>query len=396
MATKNLEYIKKELPKSLQKLGLTLVLIGLAIGIFLFLLDPQRATFSYLLTFMFVMSIGIGALFLVALEYIAGADWSTPIRRIVEFFAGAIPLLLVLVIPLLLNMKELFLWTDTELLRADYIMSGKEAYLNVPFFIIRVAVVLGLWTLFYFLLTRNSRKQDSTKDQSLTTKNIKISAIFIPIFAITVTIAAVDWLMTLEPLWFSTIFGVYFFSGSVVVTLCVVTLAVVLLREHGYLHPKMIDDHYYSLGALIFAFVNFWAYIAFSQYLLIWYANLPEETFWFINRWKGGWVFVSLFLIFTHFVVPYAVLLSQPAKTNAKKLKFISIWLIFAHVVDLYWLIMPQFKTTNHAFYLYLMEFGFPIAAVGFFILLIYYKSQKNNMVPIGDPKLDRGLNFRL
>lgn len=396
MATKNLEYIKKELPKSLQKLGLTLVLIGLAIGIFLFLLDPQRATFSYLLTFMFVMSIGIGALFLVALEYIAGADWSTPIRRIVEFFAGAIPLLLVLVIPLLLNMKELFLWTDTELLRADYIMSGKEAYLNVPFFIIRVAVVLVLWTLFYFLLTRNSRKQDSTKDQSLTTKNIKISAIFIPIFAITVTIAAVDWLMTLEPLWFSTIFGVYFFSGSVVVTLCVVTLAVVLLREHGYLHPKMIDDHYYSLGALIFAFVNFWAYIAFSQYLLIWYANLPEETFWFINRWKGGWVFVSLFLIFTHFVVPYAVLLSQPAKTNAKKLKFISIWLIFAHVVDLYWLIMPQFKTTNHAFYLYLMEFGFPIAAVGFFILLIYYKSQKNNMVPIGDPKLDRGLNFRL
>ncbi|MBA4250203.1 MAG: quinol:cytochrome C oxidoreductase [Chlorobiaceae bacterium] len=360
------------------------------------MLDPQRATFSYLLTFMFVMSIGIGALFLVALEYIAGADWSTPIRRIVEFFAGAIPLLLVLVIPLLLNMKELFLWTDTELLRADYIMSGKEAYLNVPFFIIRVAVVLGLWTLFYFLLTRNSRKQDSTKDQSLTTKNIKISAIFIPIFAITVTIAAVDWLMTLEPLWFSTIFGVYFFSGSVVVTLCVVTLAVVLLREHGYLHPKMIDDHYYSLGALIFAFVNFWAYIAFSQYLLIWYANLPEETFWFINRWKGGWVFVSLFLIFTHFVVPYAVLLSQPAKTNAKKLKFISIWLIFAHVVDLYWLIMPQFKTTNHAFYLYLMEFGFPIAAVGFFILLIYYKSQKNNMVPIGDPKLDRGLNFRL
>ncbi len=396
MSQNNFTYVKKELPESLQKLGFILVGIGLGLGAVSFFVDSTYALFNYLLSFVFIVSIAIGALLLVALEYVTGADWSVPIRRVSEAFAGLIPILIILAIPLLLNMGQLFHWTHTDEVAKDKILSAKSPYLNTTFFIIRVLVVFGLWSLFYFLIIRNSRKQDTTKDQNLTTKNIRYSAIFIPVFAITITITAIDWIMSLEPHWFSTIFGVYYFSGSVLAGLSVVTFAVILLREKGYLHPAMVDDHYFSLGALLFAFINFWAYIAFSQYLLIWYANLPEETFWFLSRWEGGWVVVSLSLVVVHFIVPYAVLLSQPAKMDPKKLKFISIWILFAHFLDCFWLVMPNMHTENFNILSVVLQFAFPTAVIGALILVLYYSSKKTNLVPVGDPKLERGLKFRL
>ena len=304
------------------------MLLELVLGVAAFFVDHSRAVYNYLIAFTFMISIGVGALFLIALEYIVGADWSVPIRRVVEFFAATIPLLAILVIPLLLNVGELFHWSHPEAVAEDEILNAKAPYLNVTFFIIRVFVLIGLWSLFYFFFIRNSKKQDTTKDQKLTTINIRLSAIFIPIFAFTITISAIDWLMSIEPHWFSTIIGVYFFAGTVIAALAAVTLATVLLKENGYLHPAMTNDHLYSLGALIFAFVNFWGYIAFSQYMLIWYADLPEETFWFMQKWEGSWAIFSIGLIIIKFLVPYIVLVSQPSKMDPKKLKFISVWLV--------------------------------------------------------------------
>ncbi|NCS80538.1 MAG: quinol:cytochrome C oxidoreductase [Ignavibacteria bacterium CG_4_8_14_3_um_filter_37_9] len=396
MPQNDLIYQKKNLPESLKRLGFILLGIGLALGLAGFLFDAQRAFFNYLLTFIFIMSIAVGSLFLIALEYIAGAEWSTPIRRIPEFFASSIPLLFVLVIPLLLNIHSIFEWSQKNVVAGDKILTGKSPYLNASFFVIRTILTIGIWSLFYFLFVRNSRKQDVTKDQLLTKKNIKLSAIFIPVFAITVTLAAIDWLMSLAPHWFSTIFGIYFFAGSFVAALAAVTLAIILLKEKGYLHPRMTNEHLFSLGALQFTFINFWAYIAFSQFMLIWYANLPEETVWFIARWGGMWTYISLGLIFAHFLVPYAVLLSQPAKMDPKRLKFISIWILAAHALDLYWLIMPQVHTANAGILSIVFEFGFLIAAVGGFLLVFYFNAKKHNLVPVGDPKLEKGLNFRL
>jgi hypothetical protein len=202
--------------------------------------------------------------------------------------------------------------------------------------------------------------------------------------------------MSIEPHWFSTIFGVYFFSGTVVGSLAAITLVVVLLMERGYLHPKMNNEHLYSLGALTFAFVNFWGYIAFSQYLLIWYADLPEENFWFLNRWHNGWEFFSIALIIFHFIVPYAALLSQPSKMNPKRLKFTAVWLLVAHLLDLYWLIMPSLINHGHGYSFSWIDFVFPVAAAGFVIIIFIAMSKKDNLVPINDPKLQRGLNFRL
>jgi hypothetical protein len=395
MSQNDITYVKKDLSPSVQKTGFILLAIGVIFGVVNFFVDFQQAILSYLLVYVFLVSIAVGSLFLVALEYITGAEWSTPLRRVVEFFAGLIPWLIVLVIPLLLNIRNIFEWAHPDIIANDKILQAKAAYLNPTFFTVRSVVCVFVWTLFYYLLTNNSRKQDETGDQKLTKKNIIISAIFIPVFAITITVTAIDWMMSLEPRWFSTIFGVYFFSGSVLAGLSVTTLAVVLLREKNLLHPAMVDDHYFSLGALLFAFINFWAYIAFSQFLLIWYANLPEETGWFMVRGNGGWMVMSMILIVVHFVVPYVVLLSQPAKKDPRKLKFTAIWILAAHLLDCYWLVMPSVRAEAGIASL-ILQFAFPVAAVGLTIVVFANKAKKYNLVPIGDPKLQKGLNFRL
>jgi hypothetical protein len=392
MLQNNIGYQKKDLPKKLSQIGWLLFGAGLILGIIGFFTDQHRAILNYLMAYMFILSIGIGSLLLIALEYVGGADWSVPIRRVVEFLSSIIIFLPILVLPLIFSIHDIFHWAHKDVVVTDAILKGKSPYLNETFFIIRVFAVLAIWGLFYFLLIRNSNEQDKSRDQSLTKKNIILSAIFIPVFAITITITAVDWLMSLEPHWFSTIFGVYFFASSVVASLAAITLFVVFLKEKGYMHPKLVDDHLFSLGALQFAFINFWAYIAFSQYLLIWYANLPEENFWFLHRWQNGWQYLSILLIITHFIIPYAALLSQPSKMDPKRLKFVSIWILFAHFIDLYWLVMPNMK----GYYFSWIDIVVPLIAVGVIILVFNYRAKKSNLVPIGDPKLQKGLDFRV
>ncbi len=396
MLQSEFNYQKKDLPAGLSKFGIVLFIIGIVLSLLAFFIDQERAVFNYLVTYMMIVSIGLGSMFLIALEYIAGADWSTPIRRIPEFFAGLLPVLFVLVIPLLVFNHDLFHWAHKEAIADDKILQGKAPYLNVTFFIIRTFVFIGLWSLFYWVMTRNSRKQDESKDQLLTKKNIRLSAIFIPVFALSLTFTAIDFMMSLEPHWFSTIFGVYFFSGIVVSALAATTITVVLLKEKGYFSPWMTDDHLFSLGALLFAFVNFWAYIAFSQFLLIWYADLPEETFWFLTRWNGSWAFFSIALIILNFAVPYFVLLTQPSKKNPKVLKFIAVWLLFAHLFDLFWLIMPNMESMKNGYVFSWIDLVFPIAGVGLVLLVFNYRAKKDNLIPIGDPKLKRGIDFHL
>jgi hypothetical protein len=268
----------------------------------------------------------------------------------------------------------------------------KEPYLNVNFFTIRFVVVFGMWTLFFYLFTHNSQRQDIDRDQQHTKFNIGLAAAFMPIFAVGLTIFAIDWAMSLEPHWYSTIYGVYYFAGTVLAGVSAATYITVKLHEHGFF-PRLRRDHFYSLGTLMFVFINFWAYIAFSQFLLIWYANLPEETSWFIARWKNGWEYISVLLIVVHFAVPYFMLLSQDSKMDLKRFKFISIWILFAHLLDLYWLVMPSYSVSPVFSW---MEIGFPLLSIGLVIVIFVWKMKRQNLIPIGDPKLQRGLEFRL
>lgn len=396
MSQSEFNYQKKDLPAGLSKIGLIIFTIGTVLSLLAFFVDQERAIFNYLVVYMMLVSVGLGSLFLVVLEYVAGADWSTPIRRIPEFFSALLPLLFILVIPLLVFNHDLFHWAHTEAVADDKILQGKAPYLNITFFAVRTFIFIGLWSLFFWILTRNSIKQDENKDQTLTKKNIRLSAVFIPVFAITITFTAIDFIMSLEPHWFSTIFGVYYFAGTVVAALASITIAVILLKEKGYFNPWMTDDHLFSLGALLFAFVNFWAYIAFSQFLLIWYADLPEETSWFLTRWNGSWSVFSIALIIIHFAVPYFTLLTQPSKKNPKVLKFVAIWLLFAHLFDLFWMIMPNMGSMKGGYVFSWIDLVFPIAAVGIVILVFNMSAKKQNLIPIGDPKLKRGIDFHL
>jgi hypothetical protein len=339
-----------------------------------------------------MVSITVGSLFLVALEYISGATWSVPMRRANEFLAGLAPFLFLLVIPILLHIHDIFHWSHPEAAATDALLQSKAPYLNTTFFVLRTVAILALWALFAALFARNSTTQDVTRDPGLTRRNIRLAALFLPVFAVTITITAIDWGMSLEPHWFSTIYGVYYFSGTVIAALAAGTLVVIALREGGSL-PALRSDHYYSLGALLFGFVNFWAYIAFSQFLLIWYANLPEETGWFMARWTNGWQYVSVLLIVVHFLVPYFALLSQESKMNPARLKLMAIWLLFAHALDLYWLVMP---THSPVASLRWTELGFPLIAVGMTVLLLSWKTKRYNLVPVCDPKLPRAMEFHL
>ncbi|HED07561.1 MAG TPA: quinol:cytochrome C oxidoreductase [Ignavibacteria bacterium] len=396
MANNDSGYIKKELPKSVGKLGAILFLIGAVTGLIGFFIDPGRAAYSYLTSFLFLISISVGSLLLVAIEYAANAVWSTPFRRISEFLAASLPLLLILIIPLLLSVQSLFSWSHSAEVAKDPMLQAKSVYLNTPFFSVRVYVILILWGLFYYLIIKYSRKQDETGDQLLTKKNVKLSVIFIPIFAITVTLLSIDWIMSLETRWFSTMFGVYLFAGITCSALAALTYIAVKLKEKGYLHPKITKDHFYSLGTLMFVFISFWGYIAFSQYMLIWYGNLPEETFWFMQRWAGGWKIVSIFIIFGHFIVPFAVLLSHESKTSFKKLKFISIWILAMHFIDLYWLVMPGMNANGLEYSFSWMDISFLVATIGLIIYMFNRMFEKHNLLPVKDPKLQRGLDFHL
>ncbi|MFP4370253.1 MAG: quinol:cytochrome C oxidoreductase, partial [Candidatus Kapaibacterium sp.] len=299
-----------------------------------------------------------------------------------------------LAIPIIMNMHGLFHWTHMEDVIADPFLSKKVPYLNEPFFIIRTLIFFVVMILFFFVLAGRSLKQDKTGDYRHTKTNKVASALFMPFFAIFTTIIAIDYLMTLEPHWFSTIFGVYYFAGTFLAALAVLTYVSVTLSEAGYMTKYINNDHYYNFGALMFAFVNFWAYIAFSQFLLIWYANIPEETFWFIDRWQGSWMWVTIGLIFIHFIVPYAVLLSQPSKRNPKVLKFISIWIIIAHFYDLYWIVMPTYSHDNAI--LGWMELMVPILPVGLLLVVFNFMAKRKNLIPVNDPKIKSGLRFRL
>jgi hypothetical protein len=391
-ATISLDGLRRSLPEKTVRLGWLLLLGGLALIVAGYMIDPVRSAFMHNVIFLYLTSLAAGGLFLVALEYVTGAVWSVPMRRVSEYLAVLVPVAAVAGIPLFFSLHDLFHWTHPEAVAADRVLQSKAPYLNVDFFAIRYTVFFALLALFAWLFLRNSGRQDSTKDQKLTTANVKLAAAFLPLFAIIVTFIAIDWAMSLEPHWFSTIYGVYYFSGTVVAVLAAVTIIVLQFMDAKIL-PALRRDHLYSLGALMFAFLNFWAYIAFSQFMLIWYANLPEETFWFMMRWENGWQYFSVTLIVLRFAVPYLVLLPQDAKMDPRRLKLSAIWLLVAHFADLVWLVLPTHsKTLSFAWF----DLGFPAVLVGIVIVLLSIMVKRRNPVPVGDPKLERALEFHL
>ena len=299
---------------------------------------------------------------------------------------------LLLALPVLVGVGRLYEWMHPS--PGDAILAGKHVYLNLPFFLVRFALFFTAWILGYRMLVEGSRKQDQDDESTFSASAARFSPVFMILLVVTITFAAFDWVMSLVPHWYSSIFGVYLLVSCMVAGLALTTFVAVVLKMKGYLPPEITTDHFYNLGALLFALNTAWAYIAFAQFLLIWYANLPNETFWYVMRARNGWGLVSWFLVVGHFLVPFIALLSRSAKTNLKRLRWVSLWVLGAHGIDMYWLIAPSVRTSGSPFTWQELWLPFAAAAVG--LATWRWAASRSALIPLNDPKLESGLHFHL
>lgn len=366
-------------------------IVGLIASFVGFFLNSEQFFFSYLTSFTFFTSIALASLILVMIHHITKSSWATVIRRIPESFISNIWIWSIFLVPVLLGMSSLYTWTNTEYVANDPIMLGKVAYLNVPFFVIRQFIYFGIWGYLGYRLHKVSVEMDETNDWGLTRILRKLSAPGILIFSLTISFASFDWLMSLDAHWFSTMFGVYFFAMSFQALFPVLILLIFWFHRKGILSNTIGKAHIYDLGAWFFGFTVFYAYIAFSQFLLIYYANIPEETLWFYHRLEGSWEFVSYMLIIGRFLIPFIVLLNRDLKHNHKILGFTAVLVLVMHIIELHWIVMPVF---NHdGVVISWLDFATFIGLGGIFMGLFFQRLKKHNMIPVNDPHLSASLS---
>lgn len=367
--------------------------------------DRRQAAFSYLMAFVFWHSIAFGGLIHLMIQHAINASWGVVVRRVAEGVASVFPILAVLFLPLAVGVEELYPWTqppvDLEgeperLARA----LEREAYLNLPFFYLRAALYFAIWIVVAWLLERWTLRQAALVAGGeggegageLARRQRLLSALGLPLVAFAVTFAAIDWVMTLEREWLSTIFGVYYFSGAAVAIVALLIVASYLLQRGGYLRGVVTTSHYHALGKLLLVFVVFWAYIAFSQFLLIWIADIPREVEWFVVRSRGSWAIVSVLLVFGHFAIPFFLLLSWRLKRRPGALAAVSAWVIVMHLADIYWLVLPALHRggarPNWLDLAALLGVGGITVAYG------VWRFRGRVLAPIGDPRYTESLEF--
>jgi len=366
-------------------IALIIGLVGAVGCLFGYRQDPAHFFHSYLVAYIFFLTILLGALFFTMLHHLTGARWSVVLRRIAESAGAALPLFLILFLPLFAGLHHLYPWSQGG-------HGHKTPYLNLPFFATRAVFYLLVWSVLGWGLRRLSLRQDREKGFDLAPRAKRLSAPGMILFAFTITYASIDWLMALDSHWYSTIFGVYVFSGAVVSSLAFLAIASVILPRLGILEKEITVEHRHDLGKLLFGFTVFWAYIVFSQYFLIWYSNVPEETGWFLRRWHGSWKPLSLVIVFGHFVVPFLVLMGRAAKRSAAVLFAASVLLLLVHYVDLYWIVMPNLypegaKTSWIDLAALMMIAGFTRA----FFWKLFTSAEP---LPVNDPNLQTSLEF--
>ncbi len=349
----------------------------------------RRLGHAWLLNGWFVLTICLGAVFFVAIQHLTRAGWSVSVRRVAEMIGSGVAVPVALLVPVILTLlfgySGIYPWNDATSVAGDSVLLGKQAYLNAPFFTLRTVLYGATWIAVAAWLAQTSRRQDISGDKRLTLLMERRSAPLLIVLGLTLTFAAFDWLMSLDPYWFSTIFGVYVFSGAMVASLALLSLIAAISVQTNAL-PRFVNrEHLHDVVKLLFGFNCFWAYIAFSQYLLTWYANIPEETVWYKHRQTAGWELVSLALIVGHFVLPFLVLMPRSAKRNPMVVIAMSALLLVMHWVDMYWLIYPQLTDEPVVGAIELLGAVF---FVGVTVLGVLWFAQRDAIVPIRDPRL--------
>ena len=395
--------------------SLAVGLVGLAISLVIGWRSAdgwERFFRSYLVAFCFVLSLSLGGLFFTLMQHLARAGWSVVLRRVAEALAGNLTWIWILFVPIAIGMLtgDLYSWNDTALRESDELLIKKAPYLNASFWLIRAGIYFAIWALIARFFFRVSVAQDQSGDPHLTSRLQSVSAVAMILYAFTQSFAIIDWVMTLEFGWFSTILGVYFFAATCCGFGATMILLFYGLQRAGRLSASVSKEHYQEMGKFLFAFgIFFWGYIAYSQYMLIWYGNMPEETGWFIPRQLGAWGAFSLFLLFGHFCGPFLILISRHPKRMKGVLAVAAGWMLFMHLADLYWLVMPRIppELSTATSYAQLAEL-YKDAPVGFHPLDltclvalgglaaagVALRLRRCSLIPIRDPRLHESLAF--
>jgi hypothetical protein len=379
--------------------GIAMALIGLVLSLILSLGNTEhfrRFFFSYLTAYAWCLSIAVGALFFVLIQHLTRARASVAYRRIGEMLTLTFPMLLVMslvfLIPMLAGNTTLYSWLEPDPLTAPH-LAHKATWLSAPFFAGRIVFYLLVFTAISRWFYKTSAQQDESGDAKLSDKMRVVSGPTTLIFALITAMTGFDLLMSIEPTWFSTIYGVWFFGGGVVAFYAFLALATAAIQRTGRLTHSVTTEHYHDMGKMMFAFLMFWAYVSFSQFLLIWYGNMPEETFWYHPRMFTDWQYVSWFILFGAFAVPYPILMSRWTKRIAASRTVVAVWLLLCHYIDIYWNVMPSYDGTKPTFAA--IDLGTFLLAFGLFLAAFGRALGKGNLIATKDPTLGVSLSFQ-
>ena len=359
-------------------IGLVSFVVGLAF------MDKQRVWSAFLVSSTFVFFLSLGGVFFTAIQHVTKAVWSVNLRRLMEAFGIYIPIGCLMALLLVVAGESLYIWMNPEIVSKDPLLSLKAAYLNRPFFILRLLICSGLWIGFSKWLINCSLRQDQTESEALMHKSFKISVAFLAVFALTFTVFTIDTLMSLEPHWYSTIFGVYCFVGLFQAFIAALVLLTVYSMRKGVLGELVNENHLHDLGKFLFGCTILWAYIAFSQYMLVWYTNLPEEAVYFHHRTQHSWMWVSVSLIIFKFIVPFLFLLPRWVKRDATSMVLVSVLILIMQYVDIYWMVYPNYDPHHIRFGL--LELGLLLGFIGGFLLSLFHFLSSHPLTVLKDP----------
>ncbi len=373
--------------------GIGAVLAVLGIGVSVAVAGgTAQFYFSWLVAYLYFLSIALGGLFFVLVLAVTRAAWGVALRRVVENVMAALPVFALLFVPIWLGRHELYAWTRPEEVASNPVLQGKSPFLNEGFWFLRALLYFTAWSALATFFSTQSQKQDQSRDERISARLRGVAPVGIILFSLTTTFAAIDWMMSLEPEWYSTMIGVYFFSGAVVAIFSFVILLIHFAYAQGALRGVVTVEHLQDVGKLLFGFTIFWTYIAFSQYFLIWYGNIPEETIYYMKRQVGSWGSIGMLLAFGHFLVPFFFLMPRAVKRSSSLLILAAVWQLAMHFLDLHWCVMPVLH--HEGVQLGLTDVAAFCAVGGVFLAAIGWVSSRRALVPLGDPRLPESLSF--
>jgi hypothetical protein len=352
--------------------------------------DATQFFQSYLIGYMLCLGVTLGCLALGMVHQLSGGAWGVVLRRPIGAAARVLPVLTLLFIPILVGMSHLYIWTHADVVAADEVLQHKRLYLNTPFFIARAALYFLVWNGISYFLNRWSLEQDRTGDPWIPRRMQRLSAAGLVLYGLTITFASFDWLMSIEPDWYSTIYGVLIMGGQGLSGIAFLILAIAWLSRRPPLNDIIVADHFHDAGNLTLAFVMLWAYFGFSQYLIIWAGNLPKEISWYQHRLQTGWRAIGILLVLFHFAVPFLVLLSRRFKRQANTLARIAAAILIARVIDVFWLVAPEFHPDGVS--VSWLDILLPVSLASIWLGCFVWQLRGRAIFPVYDPEFDETL----